>query len=394
MSLFKVFKSKETEKTAIEKAIFSYGDYDVSYLRDDELDVDFRYLSALFTRNLDHATAILAELGARGANLPSETALFTAIIAIYAQNEAIFKNLDVDMSFIDTMKAKNIEFPASERPVWKSRGPEGATVAFVGSSPSKLDEARGKLFSGPIAKTISEVYLPEVGLSDSEVYFTNIVPEYLEDENGKPREPNAEEIAKYMEEFTAALQQAAPSHIVALGKTAAEALGGRYDEWVPHPRAVALHGDSGEVARKLQRLADKIEKSRERGVQLNAHIFKSDSERQIVYGEVMVPEEYDSDMNWTSPEEIELAAHMYLKSSRVVGHEHIQKMDGAHVVESYIAPVDFELEGQTVKKGTWIMAVHVEDAERWEMVKSGDYTGFSIGATAKIDPERMIEDEG
>jgi hypothetical protein len=49
------------------------------------------------------------------------------------------------------------------------------------------------------------------------------------------------------------------------------------------------------------------------------------------------------------------------------------------VVESYLTPADGEMGGQSFKTGTWIMAVKVNSLSLWELIKAGEYTGFSIG---------------
>lgn len=105
---------------------------------------------------------------------------------------------------------------------------------------------------------------------------------------------------------------------------------------------------------------------------------KADDERQIVYGVVSEPEVEDTQGDSATAEEIELAAHQYLTMSRVVGMEH-RKVARAQVVESYVAPRDFELGDEKVRKGSWVLAVHVEDSGDWARVKSGELSGFSLG---------------
>ncbi len=60
--------------------------------------------------------------------------------------------------------------------------------------------------------------------------------------------------------------------------------------------------------------------------------------------------------------------------------------DRVSIVENYIAPADFELEGLTIKKGTWMMGCRVNDAGLWAGVKDGSITGFSIGGSAIRKP--------
>lgn len=51
------------------------------------------------------------------------------------------------------------------------------------------------------------------------------------------------------------------------------------------------------------------------------------------------------------------------------------------VVESYIAPVDFEIGGEPVKKGSWLLGV-VWSEEHYDKIESGERTGYSLGGKA------------
>jgi DNA adenine methylase len=57
--------------------------------------------------------------------------------------------------------------------------------------------------------------------------------------------------------------------------------------------------------------------------------------------------------------------------------------DQVKVLECYLAPVDFELAGVSVRKGTWLLGVRVLSDELWAQVKDGGLTGFSIGGSAR-----------
>lgn len=113
-----------------------------------------------------------------------------------------------------------------------------------------------------------------------------------------------------------------------------------------------------------------------------------DTEQRYVLGIMLVPEEIDLQGDIYSAEEVEKAAHNYLRFFRNTGLQHQQLANHlVSVVESYIARADYEINGVAIKAGTWLMAVIVHDDEVWEMVKSGAFTGFSIGGTAiKTDP--------
>ncbi len=43
--------------------------------------------------------------------------------------------------------------------------------------------------------------------------------------------------------------------------------------------------------------------------------------------------------------------------------------------------------GTKVKKGAWLLAMHVLDGEVWRQVKAGEITGLSIGGSARRNPE-------
>jgi hypothetical protein len=111
-------------------------------------------------------------------------------------------------------------------------------------------------------------------------------------------------------------------------------------------------------------------------------ILKADSQKQIVYGVVLAPNEVDSQDDYMEPEDIEKTAHDYLARSRVIGSGH-EKQIQAYPVESYICPADIEFVGQNgpqmVKKGSWILGVKVPDPKEWQKVLNGEYTGFSVG---------------
>lgn len=111
---------------------------------------------------------------------------------------------------------------------------------------------------------------------------------------------------------------------------------------------------------------------------LTASIYKTDEELQIVWGVVLEPYTKDSQGDIISADTIRKTAHDYMSKSRVVGHQHKERAD-AVPVESWIAHDDLTMNGNPVKKGSWIMGVHVRNGDMWQRVKNGELTGFSIG---------------
>jgi len=111
-------------------------------------------------------------------------------------------------------------------------------------------------------------------------------------------------------------------------------------------------------------------------------IMKADDEKQIVYGVVMEPDSIDTQGEAARAEEIEKTAHRFMEMYRTVGDQHRTKFKGGVIVESWITPEAMSWNGQQIKKGSWLMGVHIKDAAKWAEVKDGKYTGFSIGGWA------------
>lgn len=301
--------------------------------------------------------------------------------------------LFADRAKLRVTEIKTMVHKAEETDVDKFVAPgrgqdEAPIVAFVGSSPSKIDFIRRRPFSGLVGKTMTELYLDNLGLTMDDVYFTNIVKEFCFDEERHPTDPSAEVLAAALPDFVSEMQNVQPRFIVALGKTAKSIIGEIAEEWVPHPRAINMNTDSGEVERKMKRLAKKIEKS---DATMEGIILKSEDDKQIVYGVVMEPMENDTDDNWTTADQIESAAHLFMKSFRQIDTEHNRENIDATPVENWIQHEDTIIGGQTVKAGSWVMGVKIEDPEQWASVKAGEYSGFSIDATTRIDPTMLLQ---
>lgn len=118
-------------------------------------------------------------------------------------------------------------------------------------------------------------------------------------------------------------------------------------------------------------------------------IVKADNWKKIVYCVVLSPDETDLQADIMDEDEIEKTAHDYLLNARVIGSGHSKAID-AGVVESYIAPQDFETNGQlgpqVVKKGAWVIAIKVQDPKEWQKVLNGEYTGVSVGGFGSRTP--------
>lgn len=113
-------------------------------------------------------------------------------------------------------------------------------------------------------------------------------------------------------------------------------------------------------------------------------ILKTDDTNHYVTGVVYEPMTEDSHENYMTEEEIQKAAYWFAKNGDKVDIQHsFEEMDGATVVETFVAKSDMKIAGEEIKKGTWIMTVEVSDSDIWEKIEKKDITGFSMGGVGK-----------
>ncbi len=117
-------------------------------------------------------------------------------------------------------------------------------------------------------------------------------------------------------------------------------------------------------------------------------VAKADAgEERYVVGIVLEPDIVDAQKDTYSAADIRKTAHEFMERYRTIGLMHKGAInDKVKILESFIAPSDFDLEGVPVKKGTWLLAVRVLDDKLWKAVKDGELTGYSIGGTAVRTP--------
>lgn len=136
------------------------------------------------------------------------------------------------------------------------------------------------------------------------------------------------------------------------------------------------------AANKRSFLLTKSEKAPNVTTQVE-YIVKEDESQQIVYGIVYEPDVEDAHGDFMTAAEIEKAAHIFMKEYQNIDKQHDFESEVGKVIESYIAPADFEIGGQQVTKGSWVMAVKVED-EMWGLIQKGEFTGFSLAGMAEL----------
>jgi len=119
-------------------------------------------------------------------------------------------------------------------------------------------------------------------------------------------------------------------------------------------------------------------------------VKKTDSELQIVWGEVYAPDVPDSQGDFMVADEIRKMGHNFIKSNRSgqVDLMHNNELCGCSIVESFIARDDDPL----FIPGSWVVGLHVSDTELWAAIKSGEYNGFSMQAMAQRVPADVTMD--
>ena len=101
----------------------------------------------------------------------------------------------------------------------------------------------------------------------------------------------------------------------------------------------------------------------------------------MICGVVLTPGITDEDL--FTAEVIAKAAHAYAERMKA-GEMHVGQNGNLMVAESYLAPVDFILEGHPVPEGSWVVGIMCKDPAVAGKVASGEYAGLSVGGKAWV----------
>ncbi len=125
---------------------------------------------------------------------------------------------------------------------------------------------------------------------------------------------------------------------------------------------------------------------------MDVQILKLDEDRRIAFGWAYVSEKDDKlviDKQGDfvdDPEELEVAAYNFALQSRDAGDMHVRVSGIGQLVESMVFTPEkvakMGLPSGSIPTGWWL-GFYVEDDETWANVKSGKYSGFSIGGRGK-----------
>ncbi|GAB5520332.1 MAG: XkdF-like putative serine protease domain-containing protein [Rhodothermales bacterium] len=115
-------------------------------------------------------------------------------------------------------------------------------------------------------------------------------------------------------------------------------------------------------------------------------VIKFDEDEQLVYGVVYEPDVLDAHGDTATAAEIKKAAHLFLKEARTasVDKQHDLDPQQGYIAESWIVRAQDPNLPET-KAGAWAVAIKVENAETWALVKSGDITGISLYGYAEVE---------
>lgn len=112
-------------------------------------------------------------------------------------------------------------------------------------------------------------------------------------------------------------------------------------------------------------------------------VLKAKADEHIVYGIVYEPDEEDSQGDEANAEEIRKAAYQFMEEVQTFKVMHKGSNVRVRILENYIAPVDFKIEGKSVKKGTWVLVTRILDKKIWKAIKKGKLTGYSMAGYAR-----------
>jgi len=112
---------------------------------------------------------------------------------------------------------------------------------------------------------------------------------------------------------------------------------------------------------------------------------KVDADQRLILGVVLEPDAFDLHNDIYTADEVRKACENFNANCMRGNVEHLVNTDSLVVTKSFILEVDATIGEQVVKAGSWLIEMKVNNDELWELTKSGDFTGFSIGGKARIE---------
>ena len=110
-----------------------------------------------------------------------------------------------------------------------------------------------------------------------------------------------------------------------------------------------------------------------------------DNDKRLFTALVLRPDVVDAHGDVYGIDTVEKACHNFNEYCRSANLQHLVQTESIVFVESFIVKADHKVGESDVYKGDWIATARIDNDEVWEMCKSGDFTGFSIGASATVE---------
>lgn len=110
-------------------------------------------------------------------------------------------------------------------------------------------------------------------------------------------------------------------------------------------------------------------------------IFSKNSIHRTASFVILVPDVEDYHGHSFSADEIIKTAHEFVHNLSDkyinINHEEDSVQTDVEFVESFIAPVDIEVEGWTIKQWSWLLGIKFSE-EKWAEIESWDIVGVSM----------------
>lgn len=117
-------------------------------------------------------------------------------------------------------------------------------------------------------------------------------------------------------------------------------------------------------------------------------VIKSlNEEKRLATFVVLEPQENDgltTDLHGDTytADAVEQACHDFNTQCRKANLLHMLDTDSYEFVESYILPVEAEINGKVIKAGSWLAVVKAKEDWIWQGIKDGTFNGLSIQCNA------------
>lgn len=120
----------------------------------------------------------------------------------------------------------------------------------------------------------------------------------------------------------------------------------------------------------------------------DVRVFKSEEigEERIVFGVALIPGDVDAQGDIYSADEVRKAAFSFMEvgqSQMKLQHRGAFLGKKVTVLETYVSRQPEQYGDETFPPGTWFVTTRIHDADLWEAVKRGEFTGYSIGGSAR-----------